>query len=198
MTDLAGRNQEDGASFEPATPAFDIESVKAEIAAEFEERAKGFQRLLAGRDQSLEALREELEQFKTAGLSEDEREQLALRKKDSRIQELEAKLELNALAGQYGTEMPYFERLLAGESAEEQLKVMREFAQTLAPQPPPAAPAEPEYDPSGVDMNRPGRSFEAGTLLPDGSRMTDEIADRLLSSISRQADVTQRRIRPSS
>lgn len=200
MTDpLAGLNPDGSASEPPAAPAFDIEKVKAEIAAENEERIKGFQRLLAGRDEVLEALRGELDQFKTAGLSEEEREQLEISKKDSRIQELEAQLELNALAGQYGTEMPYFQRLLASESAEDQLKVMREYAQTLVvkAEPPEADPAKEEFDPSGVDMNRPPRKFESGTLLDDGTRMTDALADRLLASVSRQADVTQRRIRPS-
>lgn len=174
MSDLAGQMPAPGASI-------DIEKVKAEFSALMEERVKGLQKLVSGRDETIKALSRELEEFKTAGLSEDERYQLQLERRDQEIKALEAKLELKELSGRYGDEMPYFEKLLAADSAEEQLQVMRDLralatggSQAQAP----AAPVVPD-----VDHNNPPRSFDpSSTVLADGSVMNDAYADQILGS----------------
>lgn len=195
MTDeLAGLDGLEAPASVPAVTAADIEKVKAELMASFDERAKGFQRLISEKDKENAALMEKLQELSLAGLSEEEREELEDRAKDTRIEELEARLELQALAKDYGTEMPYFERLIDAASTEDQLKVMREFAEALkpAPQAQPEAPIEPEVDVPDVDLNRPMRRFTPGVVGPDGKAMTDELADRILGSMTgRQASVTQ-------
>jgi hypothetical protein len=192
---VAGQPGDEGASAPaPALTQADIDKLKAELEGQFDERAKGFQRLIAEREQAIEALRNEIEESRLAGMSEDEREALLITKKDRRIEELEAKLELQRLASSYGSEMPYFERLIGAESTEQQLQVMREFAQTLAPAAPPP-PTESEVEVPDVDLNRPMRRWDPTVTLPDGRVMNDALADQILGSIGRQADVTQRNLR---
>jgi hypothetical protein len=193
VSDLdAGLFGEDPASAEaPGPTQADIDKVKAELSAEFEKRLTGFQRLVSKKDEALEAAMREIEELKTAGLSEDEREQLQVTKMREENQRLQAQNELLRLGGEYGDVMPYFERLLAGSSAKEQLEVMREFASLKA-----QAQGEPDPDPDpeipDIDLNRPMRQPVQGVVLPDGTVMNDELADRILGSVPIQAQVTQR------
>lgn len=183
---LAGQGGTDASADAPVLTAADIEKIKAEMTASFEERFKGMQRLVAERDDLLAARAAELEELKTAGLSDEEREQLEESKKDREIATLRSQLELQALAGEYGSEMPYFERLLKAPTAEDQLKAMREFAQSFAPKAP-VTPAAGEPEIPEVDLNRPGRQPLDGVVLPDGTVMNDAIADQILASAGRGA-----------
>lgn len=197
---LAGLFGDDASAPAPVTQA-DIEKIKSELQSQFDDRIKGFQRLVSERDQKLEAYQRELDELKTASLSDEEREQLEDQKKDQLIRELQGKLELNELGKTFGDELPFYERLIGASSAAEQLAVLRELrtpaassASDDAPADKPAAPEIPDTDP-----NRPMRSFftSDSMLLPDGTPMNDAIADRILGSVGIQADVTQRRLRPS-
>lgn len=193
---LAGQPAEGASAAAPANGSIDIEAFEARISAKFDERFKGLQRVIAQKDDLLAAVTEELNQFKTAGLSEEEREQLESDKLRAENQKLLAQLELKELGATYGEEMAHFERLLAAPTAEEQLQIMREFRAAGAAAPPPVAPVAPEMDIPDIDLNRPRQVVNSGQQLADGTYMTDELADRLLGSVSRQADVTQRRIIP--
>ena len=199
---LAGQPAGGASASAPANGSIDIEAFEARLTAQFDERFKGLQRVIAQKDDLLTAVTEELNQFKTAGLSEEEREQLESDKLRAENQRLMAQIELNELAGKYGDEMSSFQRLLAAPTAEEQLEIMREFRASALAAAAPSAPAatvvEDEMDIPDVDFNRPIRTVTSGQQLADGTYMTDELADRLLGSVSRQADVTQRRIRPTS
>ena len=194
---IAGQPDQDASAQAPApiTQA-DIDKLIAARDAQFEERIKGFQRLIADKETRAQALEHELSQLKTAGLSPEEREQLEIEQVKAENARLQAQLDLKNLASQYADEVPFFERLLAAPSAEEQLQVMREYATTLkAPQTPapvaPVAPAEPAIP--EVDLNRPyRRETYSGQRLADGTVMNDELADRLLAAVGRQSDVTQR------
>jgi len=190
---LAGQDGSDASADAPVTlTAADIEKVKAELQAEFEDRAKGFQRLISERDDKLAAHARELEELKTSGLSEDEREQLAQDKLRLENEALRGRLELSELAGQYGDEMPFYQRLLSGKTAEEQLKVLRELRTPAAPE----VEVEKTAEIPDTDPNRPMRTPMEGTILADGSVMNDTIADRILNSVPVMASVTQRRLRP--
>lgn len=183
MTDFATQGTDEAASAQaPGVGAAEIERLKAEMTAAMDERVKGLQRLVSGRDETIKALSSELEEFKTAGLSEDERYQLQLERRDKEIQALQAKLEMRDLAGKYGDEMPYFERLLAAGNAEEQLQVMRELrAKASGPAPTEQAPAEPVVP--DVDPNNPARSFDSrSTVLPDGTVLNDALVDQILGA----------------
>lgn len=171
MDQLAGQTPASGASV-------DIEKVKAEFSAMMEERVKGLQRLVSGRDETIKALSTELEEFKTAGLSEDERYQLQLERKQKEIEELQSKLELRDLSSRYGDEMPYFERLLSAQNAEEQLEVMRELRAKASGATSTQAPAEPVVP--GVDPNNPARTLDSSMV--DGVAMNDALAEQILGS----------------
>lgn len=194
---IAGQPESDASATAPATlTKDDIDRLIAARDAQFEERIKGFQRLVADKETRAQALERELSQLKTASMTPEEREQLEIDQVKAENARLQAALDLKNLASQYADEVPFFERLLASPSAEEQLQVMREYRTALAekasPQSPaPAAPAEPTVP--DVDLNRPfRRETYSGQMLPDGTLMTDELADRLLAGVARQADVTQR------
>jgi TolA-binding protein len=176
------------ASSEPGAPiTLSIEEVKAqlitELEAKFEDRVKGFQRVIGSKDERMQALEKELRQLKTASLTPEELAELSEQEKDQRIAELENKLELQALAGQFPDEMPYFQRLLEATSAEDQLQVFREYRQTLTPKPAEAPEGDPtadDFEVPEVDPNNPRRTSSAGI------EMNDEVADRILASFSRK------------
>jgi hypothetical protein len=183
------------ASPEPGTVSPEIEKIKTELASAFtaqiNERVGGLQRVIAGKDETIKALGKELEEFKTAGLSEDEREQLQSRQLREENERLQSQLELERLGKDYGAELPIFQELLAASSAKDQLEMLRKLRTPAAPvEQAPAAPAAPAVP--DVDPNNPMRSAPTGVVLPDGRLMTDELADQILRSVDRQADVTQR------
>ena len=194
---LAGTAQVDVSASAPVAPETEIEKI---ITARIDERIKGFQKLVSAREEEASALRRELEETRLAGLPEDERETLLEQKKDRRIQELEAQIELNRLATDYGDEVPFFQSLLGAESAEDQLKVLRAYADVRLAKanPSPAIVVKDEIVVPEVDLNRPLRPTRmGGQQLPDGSFMTEADADRILGANSGSvASVTQHRLRP--
>lgn len=195
---LAGTAPDDASAVAPVAPETDIEKI---IEERISARIAGFQRLVSAREEEALALRRELDDERLASLPEDERASITEERKDKRIRELEAQVELNQLAGSYGEEMPYFTRLLSGESAEDQLKVMREYATARLAQanPAPVIVPDPVVDVPGVDLNRPLRPSQGeGTRLPDGTLMTEADADRILGAMTGpMASITQQRLRPS-
>lgn len=197
---LAGQPAADASATAPVELSADIEKIiEARVTALIEPRIQGFQRLVSARDEELTALRGELENERLAGLSEDERADILEQAKDRRIQELESRNELLQLGPSYGEEMPYFEQLLAGASAEDQLKTLRAYADhRLAQANPKPVPDEQKVDVPDVDLNRPLRpTSQGGTRLPDGSLMDAAIADRILGAMTAPlASVTQQRLRP--
>lgn len=176
MDELAGLPGESGASADaPAASGMDIEARLAALEAGYEERIKGFQRLLANRDQEKSALERELKELKTADLSEDERVQLTLAELQEEKDRLETELELVKLGSKYQDEMPLYQKLLGAQTAEEQLEFLRSLRSSGAA-PAGKAPAES----SDLDLNNPRQSAPAGMILPDGTMMTDELAERIL------------------
>lgn len=175
----------DGAAASPTGPgasASGIEDVRAqlksELEAQFEERIKGFQRVIGSKDERLGALEKELRQLKTASLTPEELEELAGQEKDQRIAELESRLELQSLSSQFPDEMPYFQRLLDAETAEDQLKALREMRSAIsgrapAGDAPKGDPAADDLTPAGVDPNNPRRPAT-------GLDMSDDLADQIL------------------
>ncbi len=151
------------------------------ITTQFEERLKGMQRVIAEKDTRLAEALARLDQLESAGLPPDEQLQRRERKLAEENQALRAQLELAQLRKEYGKEFDLYEGLLQKQTAKEQLEFAREFLATLAPKEPekPAAPEVPD-----VDLNNPMRRPAEGVRLPDGTIMTEEIADRILSAFS--------------
>lgn len=177
---LADQLGGDASGTPPVETAVDIEKIKADIAAEFDERFKGMQRLIAERETALKARDEELEELKIAGLTEEEREQFTESKKDRELKDLRMQLDLRDLEKVYGAEMPAYQKLLKAQSAEEQLETIREYAKSLAPTAPASTAGDPDIP--EVDLNRPARQPLEGLTLPDGTVMTDALADQILAA----------------
>lgn len=163
----------------------DIEALMSQV-AEREARIKGFQTALNRKDEERKKLEREIEELKTAGLSDDERAQLRDEKLKAENERLRQENELLKLSSDYGDEMPYFQKLLSASSAQEQLEVMRELragiknAQASAP----AAPAGNEGNVPDVLPNNPPRASDQGYIaLPDGTPMSEQMADAILRRI---------------
>lgn len=175
--------------------------IEARLEALVAPRIAGFQRLVSAREEELTALRGELENERLAGLPEDERADILEQAKDKQIRDLEAQNELLRLGPDYGNELPYFQRLLGAESAKDQLDIMREHAaaQLAIAHPEPDPKVVPEVVVPDVDLNRPPpRTHQGGTILADGTLMTEDAADRILSAhAGTMASTTQQRLRPS-
>ena len=171
--ELAGQLPQGASAAAPAQANNDIESVRRE----FEERFKGLQRVIAEKDQALEARNQELFQLKTASLSEDERAQLEVTRIKDENERLGKELELVKLGQAYGEELPIFQQLLAAESAEDQLKVLRALRGGPAGNSQPTAPG-PDVDVPDINQTNPMRSDVGGNA--DG--MNGDIAERILSS----------------
>ena len=198
MTDpLAPSTGTEAASPEPGIVPTEIEKIKVDLTtaftAQINERVGGLQRVIAGKDETIKALGKELDEFKTAGLSEDERGQLRERQLRTENERLQQQLELERLGKDYGTELPIFQELLGATSAKDQLDMIRKLRTPAVPATP-QAPAAPAASPE-VDPNNPMRTAPSGIVLPDGRVMTDELADQILRSVDRQADVTQRNLK---
>jgi hypothetical protein len=176
MTDLIDQ-QADGVTPDGAASSPDP---VAALRAEMEKRISGFQTALNEAARRAAAAEAERDELKNAGLSDDEKAQLAVKKAEQRAAEAEAKLELATLAREYGDDMPYYERLLGAKTAKEQLEVLRELRNPKAP-----VKTEESVVVPPVDRNRPVTSEEV-TTLPDGTPMTEAIADRILQSLGRR------------
>lgn len=178
---------------EPGTSAPDIESIKAEIAAQLQaqldakmnERVAGFQRLVSERDTEIRTLRGQLEEARLSALPDDEREEEESRKREEEFERLRAENELLRLMPEYPDELPLFQKLISAPDAKTQLSIIRELRTPATPAPAPAASEEDGLEPAPVDPNNPPRSEAEGLVLSDGTVMTDDLADRLLKSVPR-------------
>ena len=151
----------------------EIEKVKAQ----YEDRLKGFQRLVAERDSSLAAIQSRLEEQELSSLSPDERYVAREKKLTEENNRLRAQLELDSLKKDYGAEYELYSGLIEKKTAKEQLDFAREWVTRLAPK---AEAPDAGANVPDVDMNNPMRTAPEGIRLSDGSLMTEEIADRLL------------------
>jgi hypothetical protein len=171
--ELAGQVAQGASAEAPAQVNTDIESVRRD----FEERFKGLQRVIAEKDQALEARNQELFQLKTASLSPDERAQLEVTRIKEENDRLAKELELVKLGQAYGEELPIFQQLLNAESAEDQLKVLRALRGVQAGNSQPTAPG-PDVDVPDINQTNPMRSDVGG----NANGMSGDIAERILSS----------------
>ena len=187
MPNLAGQDDLDLAPAEaPATEALDIEKIKQEAiaaaSAAFEDRIKGFQRLMAERDNAITNLSRQLEEARLSTLGEEEREAELARREQAEVERLRAENELLKLMPDFPDELPLFQRLLAAPDAKTQLELIRELRKAAAPANP--APVDPGLNPAPVDPNNPASDTLAGGVY-QGVAMDDDLAERLLRSTSR-------------
>jgi hypothetical protein len=153
------------------------------IRTEFEARFKGLQRVIAEKDEALQRYTTELSELKTAGLSEEEREQLKQTELKQRLDQLARENELLKLSKDYPEELPLFQKLVGAQDVKSQLDVIRELKAAIAQvQAPAAAPKEQDLEVSDVNPINPARREAPGVRLSDGRLMSDDIADRILKS----------------
>lgn len=154
----------------PASPTVDLEQVRTELRAEFDARIGGFQTVI-------NKLTEENRQLKTSTLSDEEREQLALKEAEDYIEQLERKVALGELASQYPAEVAKaYQQLLDARDGNEQVQFLASLMQPKAP--------EPEAQIADVDRNNPAPTVgQAVARLPDGTPMDGATADEWLKRL---------------
>lgn len=165
----------------PATAAPEIEKIREE----FESRFKGLQRVIAEKDDLLSKTQTELKELKTAGLSEDERAQLHQKETAAQLERLARENELLKLSRDYPDEMPVFEKLLQADSTKTQLETIREIRAAIAKAQAPDEKKENTEVPDVNPTNPPRRDF-GGVVMPDGTTLTDDIADRILKTFGKR------------
>lgn len=152
-------------------PAPEIERLRTE----YEDRIKGFQRLVSERDSALADLQRKVADIELDRLPEDDRAKALARRAEEEVARLRSENELLRLRSEFPDEVPAFEKLLKAATPKEQLEVLRALARREAAQP----STTPEPPP--VDPNNPMRQWSDETLV-DGQPMTDELANRILSA----------------
>lgn len=181
MSETENPNPEAPASSTPATPAFDFEAFKAGVESKMNERISGLQSVY---DRKLADAYAEIEQLKTATLSEDEREQLAEQEANSYIEQLERQVWLSTEAAKkYGKAAPHIQKLFESDGDVEAFAAYLESALNPAPEP------EPEVEVSDVDPNNAPRSavVNADSFVgTDGQVYTPELRKQILDSFGDQ------------
>jgi hypothetical protein len=187
VTDLADQTLLDTApAGAPAAEGADIENkiqeaIKAANAA-VEERIKGFQTLLNQRDTNIRGLTEQLEQVRLSSLDEDERTAELERREQAELERLRAENELLRLGPEYSRELPLFQRLIAAPTAKDQLDLIREL---MTPTTPANLTPAAGNAPAPVDPNNPASGTPGGGVFLEGAPMDDDLAERVLRSVSR-------------
>lgn len=180
----AAQGQEPAVSQEPGAQNPEIVALEARLMKQFDDRAKGFQRALAEKDQEIAQYRAKLAEQELAGLAPEERTARALQKLQEENAQLRAQQELVQLASEYGDDtIGLYRSLLGAGSAKDQLELLKGFSGKPATAP--AEETEGDEEIPDVDMNNPVRPPISGDV------MNDAVADRILGSVGRQAQVTQ-------
>lgn len=182
---LAGQPEGDTApaATPPAPPEADIE---ARLTQKFEDRIKGFQRLVDEKDRALKDAQSKLTDLQMSGMSEDEKAEAEWNGLQAQVDKLQAENALLALASEYPEEMPEFKKLLNASDPKEQLEVIRALraaAKAAAPAPETPDGGEPEIP--DVDPNNPLARQSSGGPTFNGQVMDENWADRLLQSVKR-------------
>lgn len=180
MPDLAGQVTEPTPA--PEAPVVsgtpDIETLKAE----YEERIKGFQRLVSEKERAAMEAQRAAEEARLAALPEDERAEILDKKVQQELSALRTENELLRLRSDYGDVMDAYDRILKAPTAKDQLELLRGLMAQAQPASAPTAPSQQASEPAPVDMNNPMRPPVEGVTLSDGTVMDHEIADRILNS----------------
>lgn len=184
MTDELGLAPEAPAALPPAAPVDDIE---ARLTAKMDERYKGFQRLLAEKDEALSAARQEALDLRMSTMSEDEVADLEWTQLQNQVQQLQAENALLALQSEYPDELPAFKKLLNASDPKEQLDIIRALraAQASAASSSQADSAESEPEIPEIDPNNPPPLPRPSGPVYNGREMTEDWADRILASVKR-------------
>lgn len=189
MTDAALAGQEQEPEAPAATPpAPSADDIEARLTAKFDERIKGFQRVIAEKDQALAAAQQEAQTLRMSGMSEDEKAELEWTQLQEQVQKLQAENALLALQGEYPEEMPVFKQLLSADSPKAQLEAIRALRASVKASAAPSTqenPTEGEPEIPDVDPNNPRPAPVQPGAVFNGQVMDESIADRILASLKR-------------
>lgn len=158
-----------------------VQQAVASALAEQDKRFQGFQSLV---DKKLNQLSN---QFKTVGLSPEEREQLAEEGDEDDVDLMRRELELHRMRDQFPRGVARLLALSGAESLEDQLALMEalEDPQAAAQAAEAIAQSEATQTPvPEVDPNNPSRPLTAGaqSALASGKVTSEEEADAILSA----------------
>jgi|WetSurMetagenome_2_1015567.scaffolds.fasta_scaffold476350_2 hypothetical protein len=160
----------------PATDSVpDIEKVRTQ----YEERIKGFQRLVSEREQELVRLREQEERARISALPDDERTAYERSRAEEELSRLRTENEVLRMGSKYQSVYDKYEALMRAKTVEEQFQLLDGWLKPPAPSAD-ADETEAHEKPAPVDKNNPVK--QKATMVGD-YQMDETIAKRLLSSI---------------
>lgn len=168
----------------PQAPTVDVEKLKADLAAEFEakmnERISGLQSSYQAQINERDA---QLRELKTASLSEEEREQLALKERDEELERLRTQLWLAEQSQNKPKAAEVYRKILEAENDDDVIALL----DGLTAAPATTAPPEEEAQVPDVDPNNPSIHSTNSELvtLPDGRQITAEFAEKFLQDLPR-------------
>lgn len=157
-------------------------AISPDIEALLNERIAGVQRTFQTQLNERDAI---INQLKTATLSEDERAQLEQDDRDSELESLRTQIWLSEKAKEHPKAAEVYQKLLSVEDPEAALLLLGQYLASQTPAP--VAPPEPETLVPDVDPNNPSRNptTDQSFVMPDGTVLTDEIADSILKGMDR-------------
>jgi hypothetical protein len=162
-----------------------LEGLTPQINTLLDKRVSGFQQMIEAERREKSELAARLREFEVAGLSEDERSALAQTERDEEVERLRLENELFRLQEQHPRGATIYRRLIEpGLTAQQQVALLDELLGTGTPAPSPTPPATPEArDTVPVNRNNPAHGYGSDVeVLENGEIMTDEVADRILST----------------
>lgn len=176
------------------TPDLDT-IVQRAVAAALEQTDKRFQGFQSLVDKKLQALSN---QFKTVGLSPEEREQLEAEEGEDEITTLRRKVELYENRERFPKGADLMARLMEAESLDDQLALIEQAFGPEAASQVAESVAEESTDETPVpevDRNSPMRPLKAGGQSAlSADEMSEEVADALLANAGKGSLVSSRRI----
>jgi len=189
VTDEAVAGQEpEGEAPAETPPAPEANDIEARLTQKVDERIKGFQRLLDEKERALATARQEANDLRMSGMSDDEKAEMEWDTLQEQVSKLQAENALLQLASEYPEEMPVFRNLLTASTPKEQLEAIRALRATVAASAAPKTqenPTEGEPEIPEVDPNNPpARPATAGPVW-NGQVQSEDWADRILSSVKR-------------
>lgn len=198
MEDELDQSEKDGITNEAANQpqGFDLGTFKSELLdtvnQSFDERFKGFQKMLAKRDKQFDEFVKTYQGNTQADWTEEERQAYADKEKDDQIARLQMALELKELEREFPDAAPVFNEILEQDSPRAQLELLQKrfFTKEELEQ----AQEDQSKDVPGqnknasVDPNSPADTGTDGMNYDDMFEKDPSLLDRILKGAGRMRD----------
>ena len=155
------------------------------VTSSFDERFKGFQKIMAKRDSQIDELARKIEEANRSDMTDEQRTALEDQEKDAQIARLQMQLELRELEREFPSVAPVFDRILKAETPREQLEILNEAFAPRQEQPEQTPEPTAQGGNSSVDPNAPADTGIDGLAAEQAFEKDPGLADRILRGVGR-------------